>query len=57
MGMIGAHVKDFLISGDESNPRRVEAMSIKWPPWKCMPFTHCGIGQKPDYAFMLDHAE
>ncbi|CAJ1438580.1 unnamed protein product [Effrenium voratum] len=64
VGAIGAHVDDFLITGDETNAKLTAALDIlfksfAWSPWEAMPFAHCGINlmQKNDYGFILDHTQ
>ena len=64
VGAIGAHVDDFLITGDETNAKWTAALDIlfksfAWSPWEAMPFAHCGINlmQKNDYGFILDHTQ
>ena len=63
IGVIGSHVDDFLIMGDESHPKWLASLekfrsSFSWSPWEETPFVHCGVGitQTPDFGFKLDHS-
>ena len=64
VGFIAAHVDDFLIAGDVTDPRwraSLEAFkgAFRWSPWEEPPYLHCGvmIDQLADYSFQLDHSE
>lgn len=63
-GFIAAHVDDFLIAGDETDPEWHQSLEIfkqafRWSPWEEPPFLHCGvvIDQLADYSFSLSHDE
>ena len=48
IGVVAAHVDDFLILGDESNAKWCKFIedfhkSMKWSPWEVAPFQHCGV--------------
>ena len=64
IGAIGSHVDDFLICGQESDPRWTEAVekfhnSLRWSPWETPPLTHCGVHlrHEPDGGWYLDQSE
>ena len=64
IGLIGCHVDDFLIVGQESDSRwkkLVEAFhaSLTWSPWECAPMTHCGVALQtlPDGSWRLDQRD
>ena len=48
MGLITAHVDDFLVCGNESSPEWAEAVHgfyarFRWSPWEHSRFLHCGV--------------
>ena len=64
IGLVGAHVDDFLMTGDEGHPKWSEFLqrfheSLKWSPWECAPMMHCGVhlSQKNDGGWILDQKE
>ena len=64
VGIIGAHVDDFLIAGAEENPlwkRIVENLlaSFRWTPWETGTFKQCGvrIKQLEDGSIVQDQEE
>ena len=64
IGLVGAHVDDFLMTGDESHPKWLEFLnrfheSLKWSPWECAPMNHCGVhlSQTSDGGWILDQKE
>ena len=64
LGLISAHVDDFLITGDESDERWNQAVkqfhaALKWSPWEEAPMMHCGVQlqQLPDGGWLLDQEE
>ena len=63
-GLIGSHVDDFIVTGNESCEGWLEVLkkfhsSLSWSPWEVDPYTHCGVvvHQNQDYSFNLDHSE
>eukprot|EP00439_Symbiodinium_sp_Y106_P084240 s635_g25.t1 len=64
LGVLGIHVDDILMAGDESRPEWVEFVrrlhgSYQWAPWETDRFTHCGldIQQLFDDTVMINHDE
>ena len=64
LGMIGAHVDDFLMCGREDDPRWIQIlekfhMALRWSPWETPPLVHCGVKlqQYPDHSWRLDQTE
>ncbi|CAJ1424602.1 unnamed protein product, partial [Effrenium voratum] len=64
LGLISAHVDDFLITGDESDERWNQAVkqfhaALKWSPWEEAPMMHCGVQlqQLRDGGWLLDQEE
>ncbi|CAJ1455756.1 unnamed protein product [Effrenium voratum] len=64
LGLISAHMDDFLITGDESDERWNLAVkqfhaALKWSPWEEAPMMHCGVQlqQLPDGGWLLDQEE
>lgn len=64
VGLVTAHVDDFLFTGDELSPTWRKAVSqiyhrFLWSPWEVDSFAHCGvkITQNTDFTFNLDHSE
>lgn len=63
VGLIASHVDDFIVTGDETNEAWLQSLrdlhaSLKWSPWECDPYEHCGINlcQKNDFSFVSDHS-
>ena len=61
IGIIGAHVDDFLIAGDSSEwDKLVEVLlaAFRWTPWEEKSFKQCGIfvEQQPDGS-IIQHQE
>ena len=62
IGIIGAHVDDFLIAGDEGPERKttIETLlaAFRWTPWEERTFKQCGvmIEQQPDGS-IIQHQE
>ena len=63
LGMIGSHVDDFLIVGNEQDKRWSQVIekfhaSMRWSLWEVPPLTHCGVElqQLPDGGWRLDQA-
>ena len=51
LGIIIAHVDDFLVCGDENNELWMEALSkfysrFRWSPWETNEYMHCGVRVK-----------
>ena len=51
LGIIIAHVDDFLVCGDENNEQWMEALSqfyarFRWSPWETNEYMHCGVRVK-----------
>lgn len=64
VGLVAAHVDDFLFCGDDESPKWQRAVSavyhrFQWSPWELDEFAHCGvkIRQNLQGDFTLDHAE
>ena len=64
IGILGIHVDDILMAGDESHAEWVEFIhrlhsSYQWAPWETDQFTHCGLGiqQLYDDSVMINHEE
>ena len=52
-GVVGSHVDDFILMGDEDNQRWCQFLenfhaSMRWSPWECAPMTHCGVWLEQD---------
>ena len=48
IGVVGAHVDDFLLCGNEDHPAWTSFLeqfhkSMRWSPWETPPLTHCGV--------------
>ena len=48
MGIIAAHVDDFVIAGDEQDAEWTEIVnrfhqSYRWSPWEVVSYNHCGV--------------
>ena len=63
VGLIGAHVDDFLITGDESltwkEAMRILLSAFRWTPWEETKFKQCGVTivQNPDNSITQSQAE
>ena len=64
VGVLGIHVDDILLAGDEAHSEWVEFVhrlhgSYQWAPWETDQFTHCGLGlrQLYDDSVMINHEE
>ena len=64
LGMVCAHVDDFLVSGNEESEEWIAAVEafhsrFKWSPWECNSFVHCGvrIREEVDFSYSLDHSK
>ena len=64
IGLIGAHVDDFLLTGQESHPIWEKFLkdfhkALRWSPWEVAPMVHCGVRlqQLPDGGWMMDQKE
>lgn len=64
IGLVGAHVDDFLMVGDETDSRWTKFLdefhqSMRWSPWEVAPMNHCGIQmeQFSDGSWKLTQAE
>eukprot|EP00435_Cladocopium_sp_Y103_P003900 s7331_g1.t1 len=64
IGLVAAHVDDFLLLGDESNSKWIDFLeafhkSMKWSPWEVAPFQHCGVqlSQKSNGNWILSQRE
>ena len=54
IGLVGVHVDDFLLCGDEKHPAWVQFLedfhkSMKWSPWETPPLVHCGVQIEETY--------
>ena len=63
LGIVGAHVDDFLICGQEENAEwqkflEILLVSFRWTPWERQKFKQCGvlIEQQPDQS-IIQHQE
>ena len=48
MGLIMAHVDDFIILGDENSQPWLDVVNAfhakyRWSPWEVMSYNHCGV--------------
>ncbi|CAE7259381.1 RE2 [Symbiodinium sp. CCMP2456] len=65
IGVLGIHVDDILLAGDEAKKEWVEFVhklhgSYQWAPWETDSFTHCGVGLQQLYdddSILLNHEE
>lgn len=64
IGLVGAHVDDFIMVGDETDHRWTNFLdaffkSMRWSPWETSPMTHCGVHmvQSSDGSWSLTQAE
>jgi hypothetical protein len=64
VGLVVAHVDDFLLVGDHNNEYYMKArtdieQSFRWSPWQRGEFTYAGvrIRQRLDYGFVLDQQQ
>ena len=62
IGIIGSHVDDFLIAGDESSSewKRIEETllaSFRWTPWEVGAFKQCGVEIIQDKDGIVQHQE
>ena len=64
IGIIGVHVDDFLLGGDNQHPEWQAALetfkhAFEWSPWEEPPFVHCGVSitQLPDFSFEMCQAD
>ena len=64
VGVIAAHVDDFLICGDETHPAWsgfIERFghALQWSPWEVPPMMHCGVKMQelPHGGWRLDQEE
>ena len=64
IGIIGAHVDDFPIAGEEKNERwnsitKLLLAAFRWTPWEENEFKQCGVNirQLDDFSFEQDQSE
>ena len=64
VGLVAAHVDDFLFCGDDQSTTWQNAVSnvyqkFLWSPWELDDFSHSGvkIRQNPECDFVLDHSD
>ena len=64
IGIIGAHVDDFLIAGEETSEKwnsiiKLLLAAFRWTPWEEGEFKQCGVNikQLDDFSFEQDQSE
>ena len=62
LGVVRAHVDDFIITGCEQDPEWVAAVSgfhskYRFSPWECVSYNHCGVAvREGNSEFILDQS-
>ena len=62
LGVVCAHVDDFIITGDEQDPEWVNAVAgfhsrYRFSPWECVSYNHCGVAIREGTSeFTLDQS-
>ena len=62
LGVVCAHVDDFIITGCEQDPEWVAAVSgfhskYRFSPWECVNYNHCGVAvREGNSEFILDQS-
>ena len=62
LGVVCAHVDDFIITGCEQDPEWVNAVAgfhsrYRFSPWECVNYTHCGVAvREGTNEFVLDQS-
>ncbi|CAE7547481.1 RE1 [Symbiodinium sp. CCMP2592] len=63
VGLIAAHVDDFIITGDESDSDWVAIVgrfyqSYRWSPWEVVDYNHCGVAVREGHKeVIMDQAK